>query len=115
MALPVVSEKKISSFVRSDLEKALATLPQEGTDVRFDPIAVEKALQDDMFIQPVTDPFQPLPVVQAPIVAPRQEGRTIVPALTPPISKEVVIAPPMAAETSSLLPLLVAGAILLMQ
>ena len=116
MALPVVSEKKISSFVRSDIEKALATLPQEGSDVRFDPIAVEKALQkDDMFIQPAIDPFTPLPVVNAPIVAPIQEARTIVPALTPPITKEVIIAPPMAVQTSSVLPLLAAGAILLMQ
>jgi hypothetical protein len=92
MAIPQVTTKKISSFVRRDLEKVLATLPQQGSDVRFDPIAVEKALM-------------PTP----------QEARTIIPVLTPPITKEVIIAPPMAVQTSSVLPLLVAGAILLMQ
>jgi|TARA_Y100000296_G_C5155390_1_gene248762 hypothetical protein len=93
MALPIVTQKKISSYVRSDLEKALATLPQQGTEVRFDPIKVEKALQP-----------------------PTPEMRQIVPVLTPPFTKDVVIVPPpTAAETSSLLPLLVAGAIVLMQ
>ena len=92
MAIPTVTTDKISEYVRSDLEKMLATLPQQGSDVRFDPIAVEKALM-------------PTP----------QEARTIIPVLTPPITQEVIIAPPMAAQTSSVLPLLVAGAILLMQ
>ena len=100
MALPVVSEKKISSFVRSDLEKALATLPQQGTDVSFDPVKVEKALAPTPK-QTITD-TQPM-IVKEDIL------------LTPPISKDVIIAPPMAAETGSLLPLLVAGAILSMQ
>ena len=40
MAIPVVTEKKITTYVRSNLEKALATLPQEGTDVSFDPVKV---------------------------------------------------------------------------
>lgn len=96
MAIPTVTSQKITSYVRNDLEKMLSTLPQQGSDVTFDPIAVEKAFK-------------------APVVLPPQDARTILPVLTPPISKEVIIAPPMAVQTSSLLPLLVAGAILLMQ
>ena len=100
MAIPDVSEKRISAFVRTDLEKALATLPQEGTDVSFDPVKVEKALAPTPK-QTISD-TQPM-IVKEDIL------------LTPPITKEVSIAPPMAAHTSSVLPLLVAGAILLMQ
>ena len=100
MAIPVVTEKKITTYVRSNLEKALATLPQEGTDVSFDPVKVEKALAPTPK-QTISD-TQPM-IVKDDIL------------LTPPITDEVIIAPPMAAETSSMLPLLVAGAILLMQ
>ena len=101
MAIPDVSEKRISAFVRTDLEKALATLPQEGTDVSFDPVKVEKALAPTPK-QTITD-TQPM-ILKEDIL------------LTPPISKDVIIVPPpTTAETSSLLPLLVAGAILLMQ
>ena len=115
MAIPSITTEKINGYIRSDLEKMLSTLPKEGTDVAFDPIAVEKALKkDEMFIQPIVDPFKPLPI-KAPVVRPQQEARTLLPVLTPPISKEVIIAPPMAVQTSSVLPLLVAGAILLMQ
>ena len=101
MAIPDVSEKRISAFVRTDLEKVLATLPQEGTDVAFDPVKVQKALA------PTTKPnipdSQPM-ILKEDIL------------LTPPITKDVIIVPPpTTAETSSLLPLLVAGAILLMQ
>ena len=100
MALPVVSEKKISSFVRSDLEKALATLPQQGTDVSFDPVKVEKALA-------------PTPIPNISDTQPIMVKDDIL--LTPPITDEVIIAPPKAAEPGALLPLLVAGAIVLMQ
>ena len=47
MAIPTVTAQKITSYVRSDLEKMLSTLPQQGSDVTFDPIAVEKALKKD--------------------------------------------------------------------
>ena len=100
MAIPVVTEKKITTYVRSNLEKALATLPQQGTDVSFDPVKVEKALAPTPK-QTISD-TQPM-IVKDDIL------------LTPPITDEVIIAPPMAAETGSVLPLLVAGAILLMQ
>ena len=100
MAIPVVTEKKITTFVRSNLEKALATLPQEGTNISFDPVKVEKALAPTPK-QTKTD-IQPM-ILKEDIL------------LTPPITKEVIIAPPMAVQTSSVLPLLVAGAILLMQ
>ena len=100
MAIPVVTEQKITTYVRSNLEKALATLPQQGTDVSFDPVKVEKALA------PTTKPNI-------------SDSQTMILKedilLTPPITKEVIIAPPMAVPTSSVLPLLVAGAILLMQ
>ena len=100
MAIPVVTEQKITTYVRSNLEKALATLPQQGTDVSFDPVKVEKALA------PTTKPNI-------------SDSQTMILKedilLTPPITKEVIIAPPMAVQTSSVLPLLVAGAILLMQ
>lgn len=100
MAIPQVTTKKISSFVRRDLEKVLATLPQQGSDVRFDPIAVEKAL--------VPQPSAPVITETQPMV--RKEGVL----LTPPISKDVIITPPpMAEKPSLLLPILVAGAILL--
>ena len=100
MAIPVVTEKKITTYVRSNLEKALATLPQQGTDVSFDPVKVEKALAPTPK-QTISD-TQPL-IAKDDIL------------LTPPVTKEVIIAPPMAVQTSSVLPLLVAGAILLMQ
>ena len=100
MAIPVVTEQKITTYVRSNLEKALATLPQEGTDVSFDPVKVEKALAPTPK-QTISD-TQPL-IAKDDIL------------LTPPVTKEVIIAPPMAVQTSSVLPLLVAGAILLMQ
>ena len=102
MATPTVTTDKISQYVRSDLEKMLATLPQQGSDVRFDPIAVEKALVPLPMAPTITD-TQPL-VRKDDIL------------LTPPISKDVIIIPPPVAEKPSLLlPLLVAGAILLMQ
>ena len=100
MAIPVVTEQKITTYVRSNLEKALATLPQQGTDVSFDPVKVEKALAPTPK-QTISD-TQPL-IAKDDIL------------LTPPVTKEVIIAPPMAVQTSSVLPLLVAGAILLMQ
>ena len=100
MAIPVVTEQKITTYVRSNLEKALATLPQQGTDVSFDPVKVEKALAPPPK-QTISD-TQPL-IAKDDIL------------LTPPVTKEVIIAPPMAVQTSSVLPLLVAGAILLMQ
>ena len=101
MAIPDVSEKRISAFVRSDLEKVLATLPQEGTDVSFDPVKVQKALAPTT--KPNISDSQPM-ILKEDIL------------LTPPITKDVIIVPPpTTAETSSLLPLLVAGAILLMQ
>ena len=96
MAIPVVTNQQITKGI----VEALQRLP-----------AIKK---DEMFIQPIVDPFKPLPI-KAPVVRPQQEVRTILPVLTPPISKEVIIAPPMALQTSSVLPLLVAGAILLMQ
>ena len=99
MAKPSITRQHIAEGI----ELALQKLPRKTPEV------------NDMFIQPAIDPFTPLPVVNAPIVAPIQEARTIVPALTPPITKEVIIAPPMAVQTSSVLPLLAAGAILLMQ
>ena len=99
MAIPVVTEQKITTYVRSNLEKALATLPQQGTDVSFDPVKVEKAL--------APTPKQTISDTQPTIVK-----EDIL--LTPQISKEV-IEPPMAVQTGSLLPLLVAGAIVLMQ
>ncbi len=102
MATPTVTTDKISQYVRSDLEKMLATLPQQGSDVRFDPIAVEKALVPKPSAPVITE-TQPM-VVKEDIL------------LTPPISKDVIITPPpMAAKPSLLLPLLVAGAIILMQ
>ena len=102
MAIPQVTTKKISSYVRRDLEKVLSTLPQQGSDVRFDPIAVEKALMPQPIAPVITD-TQPMV---------RKEDIL----LTPPISKDVIITPPpMADKPSPLLPLLVAGAILLMQ
>ena len=100
MAIPVVTEQKITTYVRSNLEKALATLPQQGTDVSFDPVKVEKALAPTPK-QTISD-TQPL-IAKDDIL------------LTPPVTKEVIIAPPRAVQTSSVLPLLVAGAILLMQ
>ena len=100
MAIPEVTEQKITTYVRSNLEKALATLPQQGTDVSFDPVKVEKALAPTPK-QTISD-TQPL-IAKDDIL------------LTPPVTKEVIIAPPMAVQTSSVLPLLVAGAILLMQ
>lgn len=96
MAIPVVTNQQITKGI----VEALQRLP-----------AIKK---ENMFIQPIVDPFKPLPI-KAPVVPPPQQARTILPGLTPPISKEVIIAPPMAVQTSSVLPLLVAGAILLMQ
>ena len=96
MAIPTVTTQQISEGI----VKALENLP-----------AIEK---DQMFIQPLVDPFNPLPT-RAPI-APPQEARTTMPAITPPISTDVIITPPsMAAKPSLLLPILVAGAILLIQ
>ena len=100
MAIPVVTEQKITTYVRSNLEKALATLPQQGTDVSFDPVKVEK-------------PLPPTPKQSISDTQPLIAKDDIL--LTPPVTKEVIIAPPMAVQTSSVLPLLVAGAILLMQ
>ena len=96
MAIPIVTNQQITQGI----VEALQRLP-----------AIKK---DEMFIQPIVDPFKPLPI-KAPVVRRPQEARTILPVLTPPITKQVIIAPPMAAQTSSVLPLLVAGAILLMQ
>ena len=81
MAIPVVTEQKITTYVRSNLEKALATLPQQGTDVSFDPVKVEKALAPTPK-QTISD-TQPL-IAKDDIL------------LTPPVTKEVIIAPPMA-------------------
>jgi len=106
MATPTVTSQKISQYVKSDLEKMLATLPQQGSEVSFDPVALDKVFAPaapDEPIAPVITDTQPM-VRKDDIV------------LTPPISKDVIITPPAMAEKSSLLlPILVAGAILLMQ
>ena len=102
MAITTVTTDKISQYVRSDLEKMLSTLPQQGSDLRFDPIAVEKAL--------VPQPAAPIVTYTQPMVVKDDI------LLTPPISKDVIITPPaMADKPSLLLPILVAGAILLIQ
>ena len=102
MATPTVTSQKISQYVRSDLEKMLATLPQQGSDLRFDPIAVEKALMPQPLAPTITDTQ---PMVRKDDIL-----------LTPPVSKDVIITPPpMAEKPSLLLPILVAGAILLIQ
>ena len=122
MAVLDVSDKRISSFVLRDLEKALSTLPQQGSDVYFNPAKVKQALAPPTPGQPIPPPTyisdtQPMvikdDIMDPPPILP-QEGENIY--FNPAKSKDVIITPPpMADKPSLLLPMLVAGAILLIQ
>ena len=128
MATPTGTTDKISKYVRSDLEKMLATLPRQGSDVILPPPKAvapgwderrhaDESLQPSFPLPADPEPGRYYPLAPTPVIT---ETQPIVRKedilLTPPISKDVIIMPPsMAEKPSLLLPILVAGAILLMQ
>lgn len=129
MAIPTITGGKISQYVRSELEKILSTLPQQGSDVRLPPPKVigpgwDESRHSDGALRPSFPlPADPEPGRYYPLAPTPPTISDIQPMvrkddilLTPPISKDVIITPsPMTDKSSLLLPLLVAGAILLMQ
>jgi len=96
---PSISGQQIENSVYNALMKALETLPKTGEKIAFDPAALEAALQPPAGIAPLNL---------------RQTYKEIV--TTPPPVVEQLPPPPVEKQkTSLLLPLLVAGAVLLTQ
>jgi hypothetical protein len=106
---PSISGQQIENSVYNALMKALETLPKTGEKIAFDPAALEAALQPPAGIAPLNlrQTYKEIVTTPPPVVE-----------QLPPASMPAAQLPPPPVEkqkTSLLLPLLVAGAVLLTQ